>query len=149
MKNSGKISHNVIQFTISQTPGNSSVIKFGSWDKFTLAPDTELHMLKTDNLESWNLKGTQVKFGDDIMMEKHIFVDIDPGVPYIYVPDEDFAVLIADLSKSYFDQGLKCVFNDNYCKFFEACSNVRPLSDREFTVTVTDGDSSYNMKIHH
>jgi len=64
LRNSGKISHNVVSFYTQNAPGNSSVIKFGSWDTAGMAPDASMKMFRTRDLNSWQLKANQFAFGN-------------------------------------------------------------------------------------
>lgn len=145
---SGKINHNVITFAISMNQGNSSTIKFGSWDEFMLESGKELHILKTNGLDTWNLGANKVKLGDKTIREREFQADIDPGVPYIYVPDNDYISIIEDLAQTYQNQGLICVFSDNYCMFKKSCGSVNTDNGKDLEVTLRDDASSIVMSIN-
>ena len=56
------IDHNVISFYISNTYGNSSFVKFGSYDEKAIAPGSKLNVIRTNNLNSWEISSNEVKY---------------------------------------------------------------------------------------
>jgi len=63
LKQQGKIDHIVASFYVRMDNGNSSTVKFGSWDISGLAPYKGLTNIKTNDLNSWHLKSSVVILG--------------------------------------------------------------------------------------
>lgn len=55
LKQDKKIDHMVVSFYVNMKSGNSSLIKFGSYDKIGLNTGKELDMFETKNVKSWDL----------------------------------------------------------------------------------------------
>jgi len=72
--------------------GNSSIIKFGSYDFYGIKNGTNMTVMKTQTQYSWNFKLTNASYsGNEINPQgSNRVVTFDPQVPYIYIPSEDF-----------------------------------------------------------
>jgi len=60
LKNSKKIDHITTSFYIRAAQGNSSIIKFGSYDEQGIAPGASLSVYKTVATNSWNLMSRNI-----------------------------------------------------------------------------------------
>ena len=116
--------------------GNSSSIKFGSWDQAGMAPGSSLTMFRTSNLDQWALNaddysidGTKFLVGID---KKIVF---SPHLPYLYMPSQDWVAFAAALAKAYPD--VHCVYDENRCSFQTSCSQI-PKSSTTFDIRIFD-----------
>jgi hypothetical protein len=78
----------VVAFYVNPETGNTSQIKFGSWDKSAI--DGQMLMYKTTSTTSWALDGQQFFLGATDLNLGHRFIELDPMFPYMYIPDADF-----------------------------------------------------------
>jgi hypothetical protein len=75
-------------------PGNSSLIKFGSWDTHGVAKDSDLTVIRSTTQYSWNFKIKTATFSGESLIpqgESRV-VNFDPQLPYIYIPEKDFEI---------------------------------------------------------
>ena len=49
------IDHNIVMVNMKNEHGNSSIVKFGSWDTSTLKPGKSLMMFPSKNTQDWIL----------------------------------------------------------------------------------------------
>jgi hypothetical protein len=77
------------------------MIKFGSYDYTAMTAPPK--MIKTIDLNSWNLNTDQMMIGNKVMISGNRRFDIDPMLPYLYVPDNDFLPMIEEFAKMYLD----------------------------------------------
>lgn len=54
------VTHNIVAFYVN---GNSSVVKFGSWDPAGIAPNAALSTFRTKDTTSWHLKANLFSMG--------------------------------------------------------------------------------------
>ena len=89
LKQDKKIDHMVVSFYVKMESGNSSIIKFGSYDKLALQPGSELDMFQTQSVKSWDLTSTKFFYGDQsqVFATGAAAVSLDPQMPYIYTRD--------------------------------------------------------------
>jgi hypothetical protein len=72
--------------------GNSSVVKFGSWDPTALAPGTELNVIRTTNSRNWVVAASEFKLaGITLLTGIDKDIDISPHLPYLYMPDAEWS----------------------------------------------------------
>jgi hypothetical protein len=72
--------------------GNSSVVKFGSWDPSALAHGEHLTTLRTRNAKNWVLKSQEIKLnGVSFLSGVDKDIDISPHLPYLYMPDGEWS----------------------------------------------------------
>jgi hypothetical protein len=72
--------------------GNSSVVKFGSWDPSALAPGASLTTLRTNDAKNWVLKSSEIKLnGVSFLSGVDKEVEISPHLPYLYMPDAEWS----------------------------------------------------------
>ena len=88
LKKDKKIDHMIVSFYVKMEAGNSSIIKFGSYDKLALKEGCALEMFKTQTVKSWDLRATKFFLGDKIFANGDQSVSLDPQMPYIYLRDK-------------------------------------------------------------
>ena len=72
------------------THGNSSVVKWGSWDQNAIMPGEQLVLQQTLGL-NWTLMAKNFYMFDEVYLKdvpKKIHVD--PHLPYMYLPEADY-----------------------------------------------------------
>jgi hypothetical protein len=95
-------------------------------------------MIKTRDLNSFQLNANQFHLGDTLFLNKNRAIDIDPQLPYIYMPDLDFIKIQEKLQELYYGQDIICDYTTNFCKFNKPCSDVNALDGYDFKVTFYD-----------
>ena len=92
------ITHNIFAIDI-RAEGNST-IKFGGWDPINVQKDTSkyskgMRMFKTIDLANWNLRATNFYLGYDEFEQAGSarVVNLNPHLPYIYIPDDDWRII--------------------------------------------------------
>lgn len=78
LKQDKKIDHMIVSFYVKMESGNSSIIKFGSYDKLALKEGSELDMFETRSVKSWDLIGTKFYLGDILFSQGSQNVSFDP-----------------------------------------------------------------------
>lgn len=102
--------------------GNSSVVKFGSWDPSALAPGYRLTTLRTRDSRNWVLKSSEIKLnGVSFLSGVDKDIDISPHLPYLYMPDGEWSHFAYTMNNMFGSQ-IQCEWGDNYCRFQGACS---------------------------
>lgn len=64
----GNIDHMTMAIYVSDDGENSS-IKFGSYDKIGVKPDSELYWVRTESKESWDLNSNLIQIGEEKVSE--------------------------------------------------------------------------------
>jgi len=102
--------------------GNSSVVKFGSWDPSALAPGAHLTTLRTRDSRNWVLKSQEIKLnGVSFLSGVDKSIDISPHLPYLYMPDGEWSHFAYTMNDMFGGQ-ISCEWRDNYCRFQGSCS---------------------------
>jgi hypothetical protein len=102
--------------------GNSSVVKFGSWDPSALAPGRPLTMIRTTSARTWALAASEFKLaGVSFLTGIEKEIDISPHLPYLYIPDPEWTQYAWHLNELFGSQ-VDCAWGGNYCRFTGACS---------------------------
>ena len=84
--------------------GNSSVVKFGSWDPSALAQGAHLTTLRTRNAKNWVLKSQEIKLnGVSFLSGVDKDIDISPHLPYLYMPDGEWSHFAYTLNEMFGD----------------------------------------------
>lgn len=104
----------------SDKDSDTSVVKFGSYDKLGMAEQGYgLKTFKTISVTSWALRATHAAMRDrEIFSGERKFL-IDPQIPYIYLPPKDY--LMFAIRMATFDRTINC--RDAYYHF---CSYPKP-----------------------
>lgn len=123
-KEAGLIDHLVFSLYTNLDNNVQSSIKFGSYDQDALAPGAEVVYVKTKAADTWELRGyamvvhyDQVKTGPTPKVAL-----IEPQLPYLYMPEEDWSGYVDAVLYSFADDGVKC--SSHYCSFDKSCSAV-------------------------
>ena len=87
LKQDKKIDHMIVSFYVKMESGNSSIIKFGSYDKIALKEGAKLEMFETRSVKSWDLTSTKFYLGGKLFASGAQNVSLDPQLPYIYMRD--------------------------------------------------------------
>jgi hypothetical protein len=101
--------------------GNSSVVKFGSWDPSALASGQELNMIRTTSSRSWSVAASEFRLnGVNFLTGIEKEIDISPHLPYLYMPDAEWSQYAYHLN-DLFGAQVDCAWSGNYCRFKGAC----------------------------
>lgn len=103
-------------------------------------------MFKTNDLANWSLRATNFFLGYDEFEQagNARVVDLNPHLPYIYVPDQDWQIISERLQDIYHD--IRCEFDENVCKFQKRCSMI-PHVDIPLQFEINDGTSKELFEI--
>lgn len=129
-----------------------SSLKFGSYDKGAILPGSSIQYLKTKSRESWELRGyamvvyhSQVATGPTPKVAL-----IEPQLPYLYIPDEDWMSFIDAVLFSYESDGVRC--SSHYCYFEKRCNEIdtATLQQKQVRIIVFDeaGTETSSNKFH-
>lgn len=124
-KDAGLIDHLVFSLYTNLDKNIQSSIKFGSYDKDALAPsDPEIVYVKTAATDTWALRGYAIIVHYDRVKSgptpKQVL--INPQLPYMYLPKEDWASYAASVLYSFGGDGVIC--SGQYCFFNGHCQDV-------------------------
>lgn len=75
------------------------------------------------------------------------YIDIDPQLPFLYVPNEDWISIAERLANIYRDQAIICEFEQNYCLFEKPCSSVNAPAGKELRVRIYDVAQSMDLTL--
>lgn len=121
LRNQGMVDHMTISFFVhlddNKYPNSGSTIKFGSWDPINVADDDEIKFVRTVDKTTWDMKVNYLKLDsnsdNDLRFEGR--VRMDPGLPYLYVPQDVYDQFTGYMNTKY---GAKtCLPSLNICKF--------------------------------
>lgn len=115
MKNQGKIDHLIFGLYIREEYGNSSNIKFGGWDPSALQPGASLITFRTYSPQHWDLKADNFMIDGKAFLSDVRIISIDPHIPYLYIPNNDWNDFAREMSLIYAD--IVCEFSANRCYF--------------------------------
>lgn len=145
LKNHGLIDHMTLMLNSNVEDGDSSVLKFGSWDKSALKAGETLKNFKTKDSTSWAVTANNFLL-DGLSYVSGVIKDIDfsPHLPYLYLPNGDWTHFAFKMGEKYPD--IDCSYGNNYCRWSKPCSSVsRKSMPMEFNLL--DTDSNYRMKV--
>ena len=146
----GLIDHLTFSLYTNLDKNIHSSIKFGSYDKSAIKPGSEITYLKTKSRSTWELRG-------DVMVVYHSQVAtgptpkvalIEPQLPYLYIPSEDWLGFIDAVLFSYDSDGVKC--SSHYCYFDKNCNDIDrgTLQEKTVRVIVFDEEDGISNKFH-
>jgi hypothetical protein len=145
LKASGKISHITASFYIRAAAGNSSIIKFGSYDEQGIAPGMAMATYKTKSISSWNLMGRNIKTnGHNITKGQQREFSFDMQLPYLYLPYRDWVSWAEAMAQ--FNFNMHCSPLHNYCRFNQNCNSVK-LDQWFFEFDLFDGTIANNYAL--
>ena len=87
------ITHNIVSIYQSNVPGNSSFVKFGGWDPEAIIGKNEslIYFTKTNTTNTWNFEVDEIHFdGTKAQYLYWIYVNLNPSLPYMYIPDDHY-----------------------------------------------------------
>ena len=93
LKNQGLIDYNTVMVNMQNNHGNSSIIKFGSWDKDTMVQDgiETLHIFPCTSNGSWNLESIYQSYNEKAFVGVGAkTMVISPHLPYLYMPKPEW-----------------------------------------------------------
>ena len=115
-------------------------------------PGEEISLFKTYNTSTWMVEGFNFKIGPHDMSTGPTALQIDPEVPYLYLPQKDFVEMYGFLSR--YNPYMSCSERRNYCKFHAACptdesgDELLVNSDMQFSIRDVNGiEKVFNMKL--
>jgi len=111
-----KIDHLVTSIYMRHNNGNSSNIKFGSWDSTGMAAGSSLRMVRTASLDQWSIMADDYSIGGSkFLTNADRRLVYSPHMPYLYMPSTDWSSFAIALQKSYPD--VHCVYAENRCSW--------------------------------
>lgn len=84
----------VVSFYVRMEAGNSSVIKFGSYDASGIEGEDpkSLRVFHTIATNSWSLRANNFRLGTEMLKHSgYRQVSLEPQLPYLYLPNSDFS----------------------------------------------------------
>lgn len=110
--------------------------------------ENDITMFKTINESFWMVNGTSFEIDDVPLLDAGSVrnLEINTHLPFVYVPDADFARIIEVMQKNHPD--ILCSYRLNVCYWQKPCSELSLTDDEEiFKVQVSDDVSSYMLKV--
>lgn len=105
--------------------GNSSVVKFGSWDSNTLQSGQSLMIFPSKSTKEWTLISPKILLNNaDLGLAVAKDLVLSPHLPYLYLPEADWSH-IAYYLNSIYKINFECDWTGNYCRFTGPCDNYR------------------------
>lgn len=115
---------------------NSSNVKFGSWDAEAIVGGNELQLFKCQDLTAWRVKAKNFDIGSDAFIAGTTrYLEINPHLPYLYLPDEDWTKFEEIITKTYED--ILCSYRLNVCYWNMPCERA-PKKGKTFKMEVFD-----------
>ena len=99
-----------------------SSLKFGGYDQSGIAPGEKLTWMETLNTDSWALAAKfMIIFDETVRMtaDNPRIILIEPQMPYMYLPEYEFASFTTNVLNVYREKGVKC--KRDYCYFESSC----------------------------
>ena len=149
LKNNKMIDHEIVSIYTRNELGNSSIIKFGSWDQSALKSGETLKMFRLGNLQDLTVRGMNTSYSG--ISFNQTWINFNPAVPYIHLSPDDWSKINAvsqnhiknQLSSSY---NYECNKNEGSCYFTEmTCDEVRALNLSGTDLAINMG---YNFTYH-
>ena len=145
------IDHQVVMVNAMNTRGNHSVIKFGGWDLNALEAGSQLTVLKTQDEKSWTLTASKFMYGDESLLKNEVEknIDINPHLPYLYIPNADFTHFGLTLNNMYFGTNypIDCDYAGNYCRWNQHCDDlINAGVEKELLITLKGRDNTFDFK---
>ena len=117
-----------------------SMIRFGGYDETSFKKGHRQVWLNTLNSTTWEIQFEKVGFKSDTLVNRTRAL-INPGFPFIGMPEDAFLAFKDDLSTAYPDEKLTCTDKD-WCYFFTPCSTIgERMPDLKFFFPMDDGTS--------
>lgn len=126
--------------------GNSSVVKWGSWDQSAIASGSTLELQQTLGA-NWTLQASNFFLnGIQYLTTVGKQIHLDPHLPYLYMPLAEFTHFAVELEKLYSTistwSSEGCSVSGNYCRFSGSCAAVKTaIGDMQFSIELNDGVS--------
>lgn len=119
LKVQGVINRGVVAFYAGSP--ETATIKFGSMDLDAIQDGNlkNMKVFRTQDLNSWKLSANKWLLGQDSWQSKRL-IDIDPSLPYIYAPVDDWMLLKNTLA-SEMTEGC----TNDYCYWNKSCPDVK------------------------
>ena len=122
------------------TPGNSSIVKWGSYDINAIDTKSELVMLRTVGA-SWTLSASEIYLnGNNTLTNITKQIHMMPHLPFMYIPDADWTHVAYTLNNLYPANShipLDCDYSSNYCRFSTTCNYINQ-SDLPVSILLQD-----------
>lgn len=123
LKNHGLIDHMTLMLNSNVEDGDSSVLKFGSWDPSALQSGATLKNFKTKDSTSWTIEADAFYLdGDSFVSGIKKDIDFSPHLPYLYLPNGDWTHFAFRMGEKYPD--IDCSYGSNHCRWSKPCSQV-------------------------
>jgi hypothetical protein len=147
LKENGIIDHMVVSIYIREHSGNSSHIKFGSYDPH--AHVGELLLFRTKYTNQWVLNAKNFKIEDGASSSGDKELLIAPHLAHFYLPDEEFTAYVANPEK--WDGDLTCSSEEGMCYYNTACGDIDKdhsvYFHLRFTIWDLENTTGYDLSI--
>lgn len=117
-----------------------TTIRFGDYDKTAFDETHEIMYMNTVSSDSWELPVQSINFHGDDLIGKPTKALINPGMPFIAAPLDEFDLFKENLKAAHPDANLVCTRYD-WCYFIGQCSDLEQVVD---PLTFVFGDSQSN-----
>lgn len=122
---------------------NSSNVKFGSWDAEAIVGGHELQVFKCQDLTAWRVGAKNFAIGSDAFIPGATrYLEMNPHLPYLYLPDEDWTKFEEIMTKTYKD--ILCSYRLNVCYWNTPCEGAQKKG-KTFKLEVFDDAGSMIM----
>ena len=91
----GIVDHNIVSIYQNDQYGNNSYVKFGGWDQEAIETNQTLTMMRSESSTDLKIKVIRVELtGAKIFSGFGIPFNINPYLPYTYLPDSDYQLCV-------------------------------------------------------
>ena len=124
-------------------PGNSSLVKFGSYDESGIKNGTSLNLIRCIDTQSWAMNLFNFSVGNNTIPSLTAKVLLEPSLPFIYVANSDWPLMYAQIGQLFPD--FTCREDLDYCLKADYCDRTR--KDIYFQFKLGPYDKSTLIKI--
>ena len=127
-----------------------SSIRFGGYNEELFKAGHKQRWINTTSNTQWHIELDSVQFHSENLLSSKIPALIDPGYPFIAMPDSEFDAFKQDVMNAYPDEPVTCT-NKAWCYFFTPCEDLRDdMPDLKFSFKTNDDDgddlTTYSIK---
>lgn len=131
LQQAGNITNNILAIYTGFQNGNSSILHFGSWDQKGMAPNAEIRFYQCFDDKNFWIQANHFEFDYDVFLTGETrYLDINPHLPYIYMPNQDFSNFVNHANKRLVSMNILCDYNAGTCYFHNRCENIAGVSDK-------------------
>lgn len=117
-----------------------SSIRFGGYNEELFKVGHKQRWMNTTSNAEWHVNLDSVQFHSENILSSQIPALIDPGYPFISMPETEFESFKTDIMAAYPDEPVTCT-SMNWCYFFTPCEKLRDgMPDLKFSFKTNDGE---------